>query len=127
RIMRAQIDSLDGYRAPNYAFRNTRDLTFTDRSTAWGLDLEEYGYGAAVADFDDDGWLDIVVNNIDAPATIHRGRPVAAEGHRYLRIILEGEGANRRGLGAKVSVTAGEMTGYADHSPYRGFMSTMDD
>src|SRR5216117_2786506 len=62
------LKELPGYRVSNYVFRNNGDLTFTDKTTAWGMDQPGYSYGAAYADLNNDGRLDLVVNNIDAPA-----------------------------------------------------------
>src|SRR5438034_1043740 len=65
------LKELRGYRLSNYVFRNNGDLTFSDETKAWGLDQPGFSYGAAYADLNNDGRLDIVVNNIDAPASIY--------------------------------------------------------
>jgi len=65
------LQDLPGYRVSNYLFRNNGDLTFTDQTNAWGLDQPGFSYGAAYADLNNDGRLDLVVNNIDAPAFIY--------------------------------------------------------
>lgn len=122
-----QLRDLRSYRLSNYLFRNNGDLTFSDKTTAWGMDGRGFSYGAAYADLNNDGRLDVVVNNIDAPAYVYEGvRPTNDSAH-YLRIALEGESPNRRGIGATVVVTAGGQKQYLYHSPYRGYLSTMDD
>ena len=118
---------LRGYRVSKYLFRNNgkADLGFSDRTRAWGLDQPGFSYGAAYADLNNDGRLDLVVNNLDAPASIYQG--VKVDSAHYLQIKLEGESPNRRGIGATVIVTAGGQKQYFYRSPYRGYLSTMDD
>src|SRR5438094_6709052 len=86
-----------------------------------------FSYGAAYADLNNDGKLDLVVNNIDAPAFIYENVQPKDDAHHYLQIKLEGESPNRRGIGSKLILTAGGQKQYLYHSPYRGYMSTMDD
>src|SRR2546422_1299232 len=121
------LQDLRSYRLSNYVFRNNGDLTFTDKTRAWGMEQPGFSYGAAYADLDNDGSLDVVVNNIDAPASIYENVQPKDDAHHYLQIKLEGEPPNRRGIGAKLILTAGGQKQYLYHSPYRGYMSTMDD
>src|SRR5207249_11024983 len=83
-------------------------------------------YGAGYTDLHNDGRLDIVVNNIDAPASIYENIQPQDDAHHYLQIKLEGESPNRRGIGSKLILTAGGQRQYLYHSPYRGYMSTME-
>ena len=127
---RAQLDllkRLPGYEEANYVFRNAGDLTFTDKTKEWGMDQPSFSYGAAYADLDNDGRLDLVVNNIDAPAFIYQNVQPKDDAHHYLGIKLEGDSSNRRGIGSRLILTAGGQKQYIYHSPYRGYMSTMDD
>ena len=57
------LAKLPGYYLPNYVFHNNGDLTFTDETNAWGMNQPSYSYGAAYADLDNDGRLDLVVHN----------------------------------------------------------------
>ncbi|HVH08704.1 MAG TPA: CRTAC1 family protein, partial [Gemmatimonadales bacterium] len=111
----------------NSIFRNEGDLTFSDKTKAWGIDHPGFSYGAAYADLNNDGRLDLVVNNIDAPASIYRNVQPSDDAHHYLELKLDGDSPNRRGIGANLIVTAGGQKQYLYHSPYRGYMSTMDD
>lgn len=120
------LRNLHSYEVPNYLFRNDGDLTFTDRSQAWGMDQPGFSYGAAYADLNDDGKLDLVVSNIDAPASIHENVEPAGDSH-YLQIVLRGDAPNLRGIGSTLAVVAGGRQQYIYHTPYRGYMSTMDD
>jgi len=121
-----QLRRLRSYKVPNYLFRNNGDLTFSDVSEAWGMTQPGFSYGAAYVDLNNDGKLDLVVNNIDAPASIYENVQHDTTAH-FLTVILEGEAPNRRGLGTSLMLTADGRRQYLYHSPYRGFMSTMDD
>jgi len=121
------LKRLPGYEVSNYVFLNNGDLTFTDKTKDWGLDRPSFSYGSAYADLDNDGKLDLVVNNIDAPAFIYQNVEPSDDDHHYLRIKLEGDGPNRRGIGSKLIATAGGQKQYIYESPYRGYMSTVDD
>src|SRR5438034_263723 len=121
------LKELPGYGFSNYLFRNKGDLTFTDMTQQWGMDRKGFSYGAAYADLNNDGKLDLVINHIDAPASIYENVQPDDDVHHYLQIRLDGEPPNRRGIGAKLILTAGGQKQYLYHSPYRGYMSTMDD
>lgn len=121
------LNTLHGYEEPNYVFRNSGDLTFTDKSKAWGMAQPSFSYGAAYGDLNNDGKLDLVVNNIDAPAFIYENIAPNDSAQHYLQVRLQGESPNRRGIGAKLILTAGGKRQHIYSTPYRGFMSTMDD
>src|SRR6266576_3243116 len=123
---REQLRELRSYRVPNHLFRNNGDLTFSDMSKQWGMTQPGYSYGATYVDLNNDGKLDLVVNNIDAPASIYENVQRDTAAH-YLTVVLEGKPPNRRGLGTSLVLTADGRRQYLYHSPYRGFMSTMDD
>ena len=121
------IQALPSIRVANYLFRNNGDLTFTNRSREWGLEEPGFSYGAALADLNNDGRLDLVVNNIDAPASIYENvRPMNDPTH-YLDIALRGNTPNTRGLGATLTLVAGGQRQYLYHTPYHGYGSSMGD
>ncbi len=120
------LKELRTYRMSNYLFRNNGDLTFTDKTKAWGMDGPGFSYGAAYADLNNDGRLDLVVNNNDAPASIYEGVRAKDDSAHYLQVKLEGESPNRRGIGTSLTLTAGGQKQYLYHSPYRGYLSTME-
>ena len=120
------LEQLRSYHLPNYMFRNNGDLTFTDVTKAWGMDRPSFSYGAAYVDLDNDGKLDLVVNNIDAPAFVYQNVAPADSAHHYLAVRLQGDGPNRDGIDATLILTAGGQRQYLFHNPFRGYMSTMD-
>ncbi|MGH7541887.1 MAG: VCBS repeat-containing protein, partial [Gemmatimonadota bacterium] len=110
----------------NYAFRNNGDLTFTNSAETWGLARPGFSNGAAYADLDNRGALDLIVNNLDAPASIYRNRARERNGHHYLAVALRGGGANTGGIGAKVIIRHGEARQMLEQMPSRGFQSSVD-
>jgi hypothetical protein len=110
----------------NYAYHNNGDLTFTNRAREWGLGVEGFSNGAAYVDLDNDGDLDLVVNNINAPASIYRNRSRELNRRHYVQVRLRGSGGNTSGIGAKVTLTAGGQTQTLEQMPTRGFQSSVD-
>jgi enediyne biosynthesis protein E4 len=110
----------------NHAYRNDGDLHFTDMAKAWGLAQLGFSNGAAYADLDNDGALDLVVNNYNAPASIYRNNVRVVAGTNYLAIDLLGQGKNSRGVGAKLFVTHGTERQMLEQMPTRGFQSSVD-
>ena len=121
------LKELRSYAVSNAIFRNEGDLTFSDRTTEWGMDHAGFSYGAAYADLNNDGRLDLVVNRINAVASIYENVQPKDDAHHDLEITLQGESPNARGIGSSLILTAGGQKQYLYHSPYRGYMSTMDD
>lgn len=113
----------------NYAFRNKGNAQFENVTDRWGMTEPSFSNGAAYADFDGDGDLDYVVNNINAEAFVYRNtltdkKPQKAH---YLRIKFAGDGANPMGLGAIVEYDLpGGQKEFYEHTPYRGFLSSVE-
>lgn len=88
----------------HYVFQGTDSLRFIDQSLAWGFDAPTLANGAVYADLDNDGDLDLVTNAMNRPAGVYRNN-ASEQGHpHFLTVHLQGEGANRFGIGAKVVV-----------------------
>ena len=110
----------------NYAFRNNGDLTFTNSADAWGLAQPGFSTGAAYADLNNSGALDLIVNDINAPTSIYRNRAREISEHHYLAVVLRGAGANTAGIGAKVMIRHGDVRQLLEQMPTRGFQSSVD-
>jgi hypothetical protein len=122
----ALLDRMPQVPIPNYALRNNGDLTFTNSAEAWGLAEPGFSNGAVYADLNNSGALDLIVNNVNAPASIYRNRAREVGDGHYLRVALRGDGANTGGIGAKVLVWHGDVRQLLEQMPTRGFQSSVD-
>jgi hypothetical protein len=107
----------------NLAFKNVGDLRFTNVAQAWGLDHPGPSFGAALADLDGDGRLDVVINDFEAPPRIYRN--CGRQGHR-VKIRLRGTASNRWGIGATVRIETADGRQIRYLTPSHGFMSATE-
>jgi enediyne biosynthesis protein E4 len=110
----------------NYAYENKGTLRFQDKTAEWGMKLPSFSNGAAFADLDNDGDLDYLVNNINAPAFVYRNNSNAMGESNFIRIDLRGNGANIASIGAKVEVWSGGTYQYSEKFLSRGYLSSID-
>lgn len=120
------VDMISTTPIPNFAFRNKGSLQFEDKATNWGLGEPSFSNGAAYGDLDNDGDLDLVVNNNNAALGVFRNQSVEKLKTHFLRVKLKGTGANPHAIGAKVYVYQKGQTQYLQQMPNRGFQSSSD-
>ncbi|GAB3731157.1 VCBS repeat-containing protein [Spirosoma lituiforme] len=124
-----RISDLEPVYKPNFLFHNSGDLHFTDVAHEWGLTESSFTNGTAYADFDNDGDMDLVMNNINDPAFMYQNRTIDnatdSSATHFLKISLLGKPGNREGLGAKVAVWAEGKLYYSEYTRQRGYQSTM--
>ena len=121
----ALVQTMPSSKVKNYMFRNKGDLTFQNMGPQWGFDTASNSNGAAYADLDNDGDLDLVVNNINQPAFIYENQANKILGNHYLELKLEGLGQNTQGIGAKVNLYIKNKQQYLEQMPTRGFQSSV--
>ncbi|MCO6489669.1 MAG: VCBS repeat-containing protein [Phaeodactylibacter sp.] len=120
------IDAIPSNRIPNYLFVNQGDFQFVNKAEEWGLATPSHSNGAAYGDLDNDGDLDLVVNNVNMEAFLYRNEASALLPNQYLQLELKGVGKNPFALGAKMTVRHQGQTLYLEQMPMRGFESTVD-
>ncbi len=111
---------------PNYFFKNEGGLTFSNQTAAWGLTKPVVTQSAAWADLDNDGDLDLVLNNTNEYADVLENHADQHPENHWLRLPLRGSKANPSGIGAKVWAYAAGRVFYLEQNPVRGFQSSVD-
>jgi len=115
------------YQNFNYIFKNNGDLTFSNMDKTWGFNTRSYSNGSTYADLDNDGDLDLIVNNINATAYIYKNNANALTTNHFLSVELKGKGMNTRGIGSRVTIFSGGKEQVAEQFPTRGFLSATSD
>jgi enediyne biosynthesis protein E4 len=108
-----------------YIFRNIEGRAFENKTNAWGLNQVANSNGAVHADLDNDGDLDLVVNNINLPAFVYRNESRSQNGNNFVQISLSGAGGNTQGLGAKLSIYHNGQVQTLEQYPARGYLSSV--
>jgi enediyne biosynthesis protein E4 len=120
------LSNFPGIKVRNYLFHNNGNLSFTDHAEDWGLEAS-YSNGAVYGDLDNDGDLDLVVNNLDEPSAVYENQLNKINpANKWLAVKLTGPAGNRDGLGAKINIWQGKELQYQYASPYRGYLSSTD-
>ncbi len=122
----AMTDSLPVVKIANYSFKNMGNASFKNTSAAWGFTQSSFANGAVYADLDNDGDLDIVVNNINSAASVYENTSNDKSQHQ-LTVSLAGIGKNTQGIGTTIhAFFGGGKQLYYEHQPVRGYLSTDD-
>lgn len=126
QFVSAMLPKIGSTKMKNYCFRNRGDLTFEQVSDKWGLGQPGYSNGAAYGDLDNDGDLDLVINNIDEPAFVYRNNATQQSWGSALQLSFKGPAKNPDGIGAKIEVVTGENRQVYSQYLSRGFQSSVD-
>ena len=119
------LNQIPSEKQANFIYKNNRDLTFKKVNYDWGITDASFSNGAAYADLDNDGDLELIVNNIDEQAFLYRSDAVQNAGNHFLQIAFEGTANNKKGIGTKVKLTSKEGSQMQVLRPNRGYMSSM--
>ena len=109
----------------NYVFKNNGDLTFTDQSANWGISVPSFSNGAVYGDLDNDGDLDLIINNVDDFPYIFQNILPTKE-HNFIKIQLVGPAQNKDGIGTRVDIWHGKQRQTQEHFLTRGYQSAVD-
>ncbi len=121
------LDQIPRVKLSNYAFHNDGNLSFSNVTEKWGINQPSFSNGAAYADLDNDGDMDMIVNNIDQEAFVYENTTMDnPKSHpHYLAVKLHGDSLNINGLGAWIELHyKGQQQAY-EQTPYRGYLSTV--
>jgi len=124
---KALVDPIPVNPVSNYAYKNKGQLKFTNVIHEWGMGDPVHSNGSAYGDLNNDGALDLVINNVNAEAIIFKNNSREAfPNHHFLQLELIGKSKNTGAIGAQVRVIAGEHQYYQEKMPNRGFQSSVD-
>lgn len=129
KAVRKKLASLDHVNLPNYLFLNNKDFTFSNYSAEAGVDIPSMSNGAAYADLDNDGDLDLVVNNINQKAFLYLNNLIQKDStgdRHYLTLRLNGDSLNTKAIGSKAFVHHKGRVQMQELYPVRGYFSTVD-
>ncbi|MES1216812.1 MAG: VCBS repeat-containing protein [Bacteroidota bacterium] len=119
------ISHMPSSNVTNYIFKNNRDKTFSNNGDQWGITQVSNSNGAAYADLDNDGDLDLIINNINLPAFIYRNDSKKDSAHHFLQVALTGNAGNTEGIGARVKIYSGGQVQMLEQNPARGYLSSV--
>jgi hypothetical protein len=119
------VELIPSNAVPNQAFHNNHGIRFTEISKEWGLNEPDFSNGAAYGDLDNDGDLDLVINNVNSVSDIYRNNTDITRS-KYLKFTLTGTGGNTSAFGTRITIKDKGETFYGEQMPIRGFESSVD-
>ncbi|HMP99586.1 MAG TPA: VCBS repeat-containing protein, partial [Cyclobacteriaceae bacterium] len=125
-LLQKLMDQIPVNPVPNYLFENKGNLKFENLAAKLGLDFSGFSNGAAYGDLNNDGAIDLVVNNIDAPALIYKNRIHEFELNNFIQVKLKGQGKNTFAFGTQITAYCSGQTFYVEQSPVKGYLSSVD-
>ena len=128
--LRKQLDSYGTIKTDNYFFHNNGDLRFKNVTSAVGMAVPSVSHGSAQVDLDNDGDLDLVINNMNQEAFIWRNelrKTPTGSSNNFLTVQLKGDSLNKSGVGVKAILYGGGKTQLLEQYPVRGFLSSVDE
>lgn len=121
------IDMIPSNPVPNYIFHNKGNMQFADSSSSWGIETPGFSSGSAYGDLDNDGDLDLVINNVESKAFVYENTAEKIRpDHNWLQISLTGESSNTFAFGTQVTAWDRGERWFVEQMPIRGFQSTVD-
>jgi enediyne biosynthesis protein E4 len=130
KLLKTEMNKIGNIKKPNVMFHNTGGLVFENKAKEWGLDRPLYSTGSAFTDLDNDGDLDLVLNNVNDQASVYENRLICKDSdslsRHFILIVLKGDSLNNGGIGTKITLWTGKKMQYYEHFPIRGFQSMVD-
>ncbi len=120
------LNKIPSEKVPNHVYRNLDGLSFEQKNNDWGINLPSFSNGAAYADLDNDGDMDLIINNIDQVAHIYRNNATTLNKNHFVRVKLKGSSTNLNGIGANIMIQSEGEKQYLEQHNSRGFQSSID-
>jgi enediyne biosynthesis protein E4 len=124
--MQQIVDSMPSTPVPNHFFKNKGALKFEDAAEASGLAKPSFSNGSAYADLDNDGDLDLIVNNVNMPSFVYKNMSRENDTTNYISILLKDSGSNSFAIGSTIKLFSGNEIISREVYPARGFQSSVD-